>query len=152
MLESLYTHERCNLYRLIANLKKAIAELEAISPRTPKIEAELKKSKDIEQQLLKASKDPGFIKNLMNKSLMEIKTKAETLSNSQSKRASKPRKTRNMTPEERDTRNANIRADYAKSKLELTAFAIHHEKNGTYEKGNGKKLSASGIKKVIYNK
>lgn len=152
MLQSLLIHEKGRVTRAIYNLKRSIKTLEAISPRTPKIEAALKESKKLESQLLDASEDPAFIRNLVENLLMENKTKADSFTNTQSKRASKQRTSGSMTPKERVVRNNSIRADYAKSTLKLNAFALHHAKKGTYEKGNGKKLSKSGIKKVIYNK
>jgi len=152
MLKSLYIHERGKVYRIIANLKRSIAALEAISPRTKKIEIELKEAKDLEERLLKASKDPAFIKNLIDNSLIDSMTKAVTFSNTQSQKGQKKRARNGLTPSKRKARNTRIRVDYEKSRLNSTAFALRCAKNCTYEKGNGKYLSASGIKKVLRNK
>jgi len=128
MLKSLFTHERGKVYRVIAELKRSIRELEAISPRIPKIEAALKESKDLEQQLLKASKDPGFIKNLMNKSLIETKTKADTFSNKQKEVRNKRKTWKGLSPAEREERNQKIKEHFKKSKLTLNSFAKKHSK------------------------
>lgn len=54
-----------------------------------------------------------------------------------------------MSKEEIQKRDESIRADYAKSKLTVNAFAIRHAARKTYLKGSGKHLTAPAIRKVL---
>ena len=130
MLKSLLIHEKSRVTRAIYDLKRSITALEEIKPRTPKIEAALNESKQLEQQLCEASENPKFIKNLIENSLREMKAKADILSKTQSKRSSKPRKTGGITPQERDERNQKIREHFKKASknghISLHGFAEKH--------------------------
>jgi hypothetical protein len=106
--------------------KKFIAELEALTPRTPKVEAALREAKETERQLRDAAKDPTFIYNLVKSSLKKTSKMANTLSKAQSERASKPRKTRRGTPQERLESNKEIIAHFKRTKLSGNSFAKRH--------------------------
>lgn len=66
----------------------------------------------------------------------------------QSSKGSLPRTRNGMTPDERRIRDAQILADYGRSRLNKSAFMAYHMKRQTYKKGDGY-LSGSGILKVL---
>jgi len=67
----------------------------------------------------------------------------------QSTKASKPRTKNGLRPEDRESRNQRIRAEFAASRLSLKRFADYHAEHRRYEKGGGAYLSAPAIRKII---
>jgi len=138
-----YTHEWCNVVKVIYNLKQSIIQLEAINPRTPKVEALLKENKELEQRLREAIQNPQFIKNLTEARLKETIIKAKTFSSSQSKRREKRNRWKGKTAQERAIRNQEIITDWKKSKLTLNSFAERQAKKHD--------LSITQVKNIIKN-
>ena len=82
----------------------------------------------------------GYIPNMAQVTVKEKRR--------QSSKGSLPRTRNGMTPDERRIRDAQILADYGRSRLNKSAFMAYHMKRQTYKKGDGY-LSGSGIRKVL---
>jgi hypothetical protein len=140
-MSSLICNSRCKVTLAIADLKRSIKTLESISPRTPRIEAALKKLKETEGQLCRAAKNPAFIENLTMNEINKAKTHADKNSQSQSKRASKPRTIKGFNPEERKKRDQEIKDVFENWKGTDNAFYIKY--------GKKHNLSRSAIRKIV---
>jgi hypothetical protein len=140
-LNDLMWSEMSVAYRAIADLKRSIKKLEAISPRTLRIETALKEAKDAEKQFCQAVKKPAFIEALIMTRIKEAKTRADNHSKIQSKRASKPRAVKGIDPETREKRNQEIKSAFEKKKNTANAFYIKHAKKHH--------LSPSAIRKIV---
>ena len=141
MITSLYSHEKTKVTKAIANLKWSIMALEKITPRTAKIETELKKSKAIEKQLIEASRDPAFIKNLMEKSLKQTYAKSINYTKTQQAKRGKRRTWKGLTRPEIAKRNSEIKRAWKRTKLSESSFAKNQSKK--------RNLSVTQIKKII---
>jgi membrane protein involved in colicin uptake len=141
MIASLILSERGKIYYAIADVKRAIMELGKMSPRTQQIEnaIEALKAKDIELQ--RQSKDHKYLEGLAMKRLVEVKRRADNHSKSQSEKASRPRATNGIKPEDRKKRNDEIKQAFEKKKISANSFYIKYAKKH--------KLSAAAIRKIV---
>jgi hypothetical protein len=109
-------------------LKRSIKQLEAITPRTSKIEAALIEYRGWDEKLRRCAKDPVLIRNLVNNSLEDFVVTAEGFRQSQKEKRQKRRVYKGLTKEQRDERNKKMRIAWAKSKLSKNSFAQRQAK------------------------
>lgn len=131
MLKDLFIHKQCEVTGIIYRLKKSIANLEKLKPHfpeNPKIDEKLKECKELESKLLKAAKDPRFIRNLVDLEVKEKYSQVESFVDSQRRKAAKPRKVNDLTPQDREERDKKIVSHFRSSHLTMNNFANKFQK------------------------